>query len=231
MKKSVLFWIFIFPSILISGSLTLFDDFQLNRTAIETSKEIFTGKYSDVGQNHIDLQKCHIIWLEAVNLYHQSLVEKSRELFKRGILCSDLHLELTRKFLPNDLIMAEYAQSVYPEKTMVYYWIIYSLEKPNNDQLIFIYNKILEIEPNDPYAWRPLGQIFQGLKMYDQAINAFIISCENGDPFRTACHQAAGVYELVGDPVNALKYYRISKWEKSMLEVERLEADLSSQNP
>jgi len=228
MNKFIVIWILLITSVLISGPISILDNFQLNQLAVQTSKKIFTGKLSGDGQNQIDSLDCHKNWLEAVSLYYKPNEEVSREFFIKAIYCSEFHLHLVKKFLPRDKLLAELAIKEYPNITIGLYWLIDCIDKQEEETILSLYHQIVSMNPEDGYAWRPIGRDYEQKKMFDEALRAYILSCNNNDPFGSACHSAAVLFENKGDMVNALKFYKLSRWEKSIPEIERLEKSISN---
>jgi tetratricopeptide (TPR) repeat protein len=231
-KLKIIPWIIII--ILLITQVPGYEFFELNQYSITVAKNIMRIDFpvSQIISRTIQNPTlgCHATWLEYRQL---NLVENDPSLVSISPLmsCSNLHLRMLSRLYPDNLELADLAIQLYPDEVTPYYWLINATDPSLRDIPKNAVQKILSINPKDGLAWRYQGLIYLKEGNIPAAIDAHINCCNNGDPGSNGCFRAGGLLEREGRFVEAIYYYRLSKFPPSQEAAHRLEAELSSQNP
>lgn len=145
--------------------------------------------------------------------------------------CSELYVHMLSKLYPENLELANLAVRANPNEVTPYYWVIYAKDPSLREIPKVAVQKILSINSKEGLAWRYLGLIYLKEGNILAAIDAHINSCNNGDPGVNGCVNAGRLLEQEGKFEEAIYYYRKSLWQPSQDAADRLEAELSTQNP
>jgi tetratricopeptide (TPR) repeat protein len=104
------------------------------------------------------------------------------------------------------------------------------LSKEAPDKAIELYREGLRYNPADGVRWKELAELLR--KDYpEEALNAYIKSCRLGDPGFHGCYNAGLIYEEMGNYQEAIKFYRLSKWQVSQERVPELEIKSGTPQP
>ena len=142
--------------------------------------------------------------------------------------CSIINARMLNTFFPKDISLAQKTVELYPEQITALYWLFESLKEEDIYNRQKVLEKIVNIKPNEGYAWRWLGTIYENQGLMDLAINAYIQTCENGDFGSHGCYGAGCLLEQQGKYLEAIDYYELSKWEPSRVKGRLLELLLTS---
>ncbi len=179
--------------------------------------------------NYKDLN-IHHEWLEMMVLMQRSDNQSYKNDFLNAIKYSNLHASMTRAFYPKDLELATEAYQIYPNNKSYLYWLLDSSESDIELSKIILH-EILAISPNDVVAWRRLGKILWNNGELEDGLNAYLNACEINDIDSNGCFYVAISYHSLGDLEKALFYFRKSFFPPSWVLADKIEAELSSQNP
>ena len=110
-------------------------------------------------------------------------------------------------------------------RTEVQFVLASILSNSQPDRAIQLYRQGLQHKPHDGVRWRELGDL---LSRTDPraALEAYLESCYNGDPGSNGCYGAGRMMEKLGDPQQAIEYYRRSHWEGALNRADELEKQL-----
>lgn len=209
----------------------------LNNNAIKSVKLLLPSKsikqvnneYPKIDENQLF---CNFNWLNLMLRLHLENKNYNENDFIDFVSCSSTHMHMVGKIFPSSYMLAEFAVQTYPKLTFPLYWI-FNLSYPTNitgSKLTIL--KILSINSNDGIAWRFLGKILLEEGNIPGAIEANINCCKNLDPLGSnGCYHAGRLLEQEGRYKEALIFYRSSRWPPSHDAADRLESELSSQNP
>jgi len=228
------FWIFliVFLPIAFHG---VGENIGLNHYAIQTSKNVLCNSSRINSKKEIyfpeNIDSVRVNWLNIILLKNSSQEHEFDRKVEKIITHSPLYMRMLRILYPTDQILAQLAVDAYPMETIPLYWLSECMGVKTTPEKKPIFEKILAINPKDGVAWRYLGIIFIAEKNIPAAIDAHIKSCNNGDPGVNGCYNAGRLFEQEGQFEEAIYYYRLSRWKPSQEAANRLEAELSSQNP
>ncbi|PKO04172.1 MAG: hypothetical protein CVU41_18395 [Chloroflexi bacterium HGW-Chloroflexi-3] len=215
-------------------SLTGF--FDINKIALRTSRNFF-GKESQIvhtisDQNNISNNlSCHMKWLSFDPVINKIFFDKNDKAVDELLNCSLLHVYFIRIFAPADMELAQKASVIYPEDPGILFWLADGIEKDNPDQAEQLFRRIVELQPYNGRAWHRLGRLVEQRGLFSEAISCYHNSCVNNDPGNHGCLNAGRLLEQEGRYEEAIYYYSLSRLESIRANADRLEAELSSQNP
>jgi tetratricopeptide (TPR) repeat protein len=132
---------------------------------------------------------------------------------------------------PNDIRLATNSVKIYPENIIILYWLAELLQSSNLEKSISVYEKIVNLREKEAKAWMWLGYLNLQQGNIDKSLEGFIQCCIHGDPGANGCYNAGRIYEENSEFDNAIYFYRLSRWSHSQQQADRLEAELSLQNP
>ncbi len=217
-------------------SFSLQNYFTDNLYAIESSKSLFTqNEHKSINflndQINNENSSCHEIWLSWVRLKQISENNINPNLTIKVIECSIENTSLVRMYFPQDVDLAKAAINYYPDHTLPLLWLYNGLPSSSTLELKVVLEKIIAVDPKDGFAWSRLAYIYQEQDKIELALSAFINACNYGDIGVHGCYGAGKLYEQQGEYSKAIEFYRKSRWKNSQEQADRLEAELSSQNP
>lgn len=93
-----------------------------------------------------------------------------------------------------------------------------------------LYRAGLALKPHDGIRWRELGDLLRDSNP-QEAIQAYLKSCENGDPGSHGCLRAGLTAEALGDLENAILYLRRSKYSGALEKADKIEFRLMQGSP
>lgn len=99
------------------------------------------------------------------------------------------------------------------------------LAKSQPERAVQLYRQGLQNKPYDGVRWYELGDLLAKTDPV-AALEAYLQSCKYGDPGNHGCYNAGLIVEKQGDFPLAIRYYRLSKWEKSLKRAAELEQNL-----
>jgi tetratricopeptide (TPR) repeat protein len=136
-------------------------------------------------------------------------------------------LELVHSVLAHDPSMATLATQLYPGRSEAWFWLGEARSQSGEtEQAIPAYQQAAALDPNAGQAWCILGNLLRG-QSRSQARDAYVQCCLNGDPGSNGCFNAGAIEEQWGNIQNAIYYYRLSHWEGSQSQADRLEERLA----
>lgn len=102
-----------------------------------------------------------------------------------------------------------------------------TLSKDDPAQAVDLYRQGLTAKPYDGIRWFELGDLLSKTDP-QAALEAYLQSCIYGDPGSHGCYGAGRMAEQLGDPTQAIEYYRRSSWVEALKRADELEALLKS---
>lgn len=235
MKIKKLSWLLLFILLPISiGNLK--EITSLNLFSIQVPKTILAGAKikhpievdKPIESNMISF---HFNWLDQFTIKYASSNEIQLNKLEEFLTFSPLYMHMIKNIYPTSRTLAEMAVNSYPIDTIPLYWLLDSMIENTTIEKKQIYEKILSLNPKDGVAWRRLGLIYIAEKNIPAAIDAHINSCFNGDPGSNGCYRVGQLLEKEGRFEEAIYYYRLSRFVPSLEAADRLETELSTQNP
>ncbi len=232
MKIKFIPWITII--IILITQVTGYEFFELNQYSIAVAKNLMRVDYPSSQNVASSFQNpslnCHASWLGSRQLNFAKIDPSSASLTPL-MSCSILHLRMLSRLYPEKLELANVAIHLYPDEVTPYYWLVIAIDPSLREIPKEAVQKILSINPKDGLAWRYLGLIYLKEGNISASIDAHINSCNNGDPGSHGCYNAGRLLEKEGRYEEAIYYYRLSRHDFIRANADRLEAELTSQNP
>lgn len=232
MKFKIIPWIILLAVIITQFSG--YDFFQFNLGSLKIAKKLIVNdhSYSPITDYTIKNEKlvCNVSWLYFVQSDPGYRINNSTSI-RALMACSELYVHMLSKLYPENLELANLAVRANPNEVTPYYWVIYAKDPSLREIPKVAVQKILSINSKEGLAWRYLGLIYLKEGNILAAIDAHINSCNNGDPGVNGCVNAGRLLEQEGKFEEAIYYYRKSLWQPSQDAADRLEAELSTQNP
>ncbi len=209
------------------------DFFVLNIGVLNITKKLIANehKFTSISDHPIKKEKLisHVSWIYFIQSDTDVRILDTANV--RSLMNSPIYVHMLSILYPDNLVMANYAINLYPEDVYTYYWLINASDPTLQNIPEDAVQKILSINPNDGLAWRYMGLILTREGDITSAIDAYINSCYNGDPGSNGCLNAGRLLEQEGHYEEAIYYYRLSRHDFIRANADRLEAELSSQNP
>ncbi|MHB8132782.1 MAG: tetratricopeptide repeat protein [Anaerolineaceae bacterium] len=206
---------------------------KLNNFAIYSVKSIIIRTVPSYTELTSNFNNCHFLWLESVSNRNDftSLVD-----FVDLLNCSYIYVPFVYSKFPYQVSLAKIAVDRFPKEIDPLFWLAESnlLNEINSNSFLIeesnkeIFLKILSMNPKEGLAWCKLGNIYNKEGDIEKAINSFSQCCKNYDPGMNGCVNAGRLLEAQGDYIDAINYYRLSIWQLSQKEADRLEAQLVS---
>lgn len=223
-NRKILFCL-LFGISLIFGSFGFIEKIELNKLSKTIVESIFNqDKLINPEKN------CKRSWLTTMNNIHLYGIELSETNMLNYLNCSRLHASMIQDLYPSNNLLAIEANKIYPNDKDILFWIYRSSGSDYESKELAIKN-IISIDPDEANAWTALGKIYIDTKKYENALNAFMTSCELNDRKANGCYYVGWTYQLMKDYENAIIYFRKSYWPPSWERANKLEAELSSPNP
>lgn len=218
-KFSYLFSGLLVAFLIMSSGGRLIDSIHLNLFAIGHMKE--SKKYRlNIGSSEI---QCHIKWLQVRTQNFPS----TNPYLSTFLPCSPIYMDMIRTLAPTDANLATQAHWLYPDQPAPLYWLGESNGPYGQPQDQPYYEQIVAAHPNEGLAWCYLGGIYENQGNPQEALDARINCCYNGDPGSNGCYHAGRLYEEKQQYDKAIHFYRLSKWEPSNDKARLLESQLS----
>ena len=147
--------------------------------------------------------------------------------WRSALACDPERIHMLRQVDPNNEELATLALEVRPDTAEVWFWN----GDLRPDMRADYYKTGLNLDPSDGKRWILLGTMLEHIDP-EQAMQAFLQGCYNGDPGVNGCVNAGRIAEKLGDTQTAIRYYRLSQWEKSQQKADELERQIINQaNP
>jgi len=231
-------WFALFFFTILYAGIQVVDGVGLNTYAINFTKRYLSeNNYQALypvktNANVKDSTDCHYHWLEFVQLVSQNKIKENTQSQIDLIKCSYIYTHMVHSFLPNDLGLASNSVEIYPKDTFSLFWLLNASGNKLDENSKEILLKILSIDPKDAVAWQSIAVIYEKEGDISDAIIAYQKSCNFGDPgYYGPCYHSGRLFEKEGRIEEAINYYQKSKTSYAHQQADRLEAELSSQNP
>jgi tetratricopeptide (TPR) repeat protein len=173
-----------------------------------------------------DIQDCHASWFRGwvANRLGQ---EGERDLaWGVTIRCLPQYILMLRILAPQNQALAELAVQEQPAAAEAWFWLANLRVKQSADEAIELYQRGLDLKPQDGLRWRELGDLWLTTNQPQSALEAYLQSCYHGDPGSNGCYGAGRIVEDMGDFQTAIRYYRLSRWSGAHERAAQLEQQL-----
>ncbi len=170
---------------------------------------------------------CRLAWLHTLTLLRRTSLESARPALARLLACSPFHMQMVQRIAPKDLALARWAAALYPQERSALFWLADALTPSDPQRALELYAQITAAHPHDGLAWCRLGARQRAQGFTAEAIDSLINCCYNGDPGNHGCWNAGKLYEQKGDFTLALRFYRLSRFDRSLQDADLLEQRLT----
>lgn len=206
------------------------DSIKLNNYSIRLVKSYYQdSNIEDHSTIDRDLSS-HYKWLDLMGKRQNNKEISEKSVYKDFIHSTKLYANMVRVLFPSDLYLASQANNFYPNTKEYLYWVVDSTQT-DYDLAIMKLNEILVLDPNDTVAWRRLGDNLWRNGDKEAGLQAYLNACEINDRESNGCYYVGTSYRAMGELEKSLYYFRLSYWPPSWEIADRLEAELSTQNP
>ena len=169
---------------------------------------------------------CGHIWLAAADAGRRGDLAGQRQIWEQALICSPGNLSMLRALLPQDMDMALLATQYYPDHSETWFWLGEAVAPTDYLGARQAYLRTVALSPRYGLAWCRLGQNYEYDGDLEKATEAWLNCCLNRDPGSNGCYGAGRMMEQLGDPQQAIEYYRRSHWEGALNRAEELEKQL-----
>lgn len=208
--------------------LTLTIPGRRNLAALTTAKAILADPalLAPAGQQIATLsgRDCRINYLYGLILTDNQQQAAGNTAWERAIACNPAFIYLLESSVPENRQLAQFAIQQQPAEAEAYFWLAALESQPNPEAAIRLYQQGLQLSPNDGWRWSLLGNLLAD-RDQQAALEAYLQSCQHGDPPAGGCRAAGRLAESLGDPALAIHYYRLSHRPATRQLAERLTGD------
>ncbi|MDR3574713.1 MAG: hypothetical protein P4L50_12680 [Anaerolineaceae bacterium] len=175
---------------------------------------------------------CYSNWISGLIAARLAQTAESQLKLAYFLMCSPEAVHMVQAIAPRDKVLATMAVKLYPKNITALYWLVKLLEINNPTEInnpkdtVSLYEWIVQINPNDGIAWREIGFFEELSGQLLAAESAYLNCCSNGDAGFNGCLGAGRVAEKLGNPRQAIEYYRLSKFPASLQRADQLEQQL-----
>ena len=142
--------------------------------------------------------------------------------------CGLEYASLLSAIQPHNYEYAFIAAARYPDDPDIWLWLGDASGSTVPQTAILAYSHVVQLQPANGLAWCLLAKRYENAKQPQAALNAYIPCCHNGDPGSYGCYGAGRLLEKLGTPQQAIAYYRLSQWDKSLKRADVLQAQLNA---
>lgn len=240
MKKLIAY---LFSILFFIALLSLDESFVTNWVALDTSYALLAQNNQRTEDNYGSFQSlspnCRANWFQGLLAQDQGEKSTRDAAWRSALKCDPYYIHMMHIQAPDESHLARYAVQVHPEEAESWFWLAeleYAVLKGDSaDELnsqerlsaIENFKMGLKLDPTDGLRWRELGDLLFTDEP-EEAIEAYLQSCFNGDPGYNGCWLAGQSAEQVGDVEKAIQYYRYSRWKGALNRADELE---SQKNP
>lgn len=153
-------------------------------------------------------------------------ISGQRQVWEHALGCSRNNISILMSVMPLDQDMALLATQLYPDSSASWFWLGESIAPSDYLSARQAYLHSIKLSPNDGLTWCRLGTSYRQSGEFEKSTDAFLNCCHNGDPGSNGCYGAGLLMEGLGDPQQAIEYYRLSQWEGALKRADELEHQL-----
>lgn len=215
----------------LSFFVNLKENLNINLFSVYLAKQIYMTKpprtnFYPLQGNFTGKNRCSALWLNAISTYYKN--EPDRFIFYEAFTCLKESVEMTHYLMPNDIFLAKVALDLFPEEITNYYWLLDSIESYDLTEAMLLSKELILLFPNDAVLWYKSGRLSWLNAKFEDALIAYINSCQINDYASNGCYYVGVSYRVLGDPIEAIKYFRLSYNPRSQIEADELEAQIAS---
>lgn len=159
---------------------------------------------------------CGGAWLAGVRARVRNAPREQRAHWRRLLACDERYLGVLSVAAADDRALAMAAVGAHPSSAVARRWYAASLGPAvmpgARRAVIAVWRRALALDPSDGSAWRQLGDALVRDSQWPAALDAYAAACVHGDPGANACVLAGRLAEYLGDPRQAIAWYRRSRW-------------------
>jgi tetratricopeptide (TPR) repeat protein len=144
--------------------------------------------------------------------------------------CGTEYVSLLSAIQPANYEVASLAVARYPDNPSAWFWLGQTAEAFDWKIAQEAYSHMVQLEPSNGLAWCRLAEHYENYGQFQAAADAYLSCCRNGDPGYIGCSGAGRMMEKLGNPRQAIAYYRLSKWPKAQERADALESQLGAGN-
>lgn len=181
---------------------------------------------------------CHVTWLMNILAHNSGTAPISTFAWAAVLACSPMQVSMSRALLPQNIALATIAIQTQPDSADAYFWAAKSIthatswgqvasDDISRNLAISYYRQGLNLYPDQGLAWRELGDLLTE-ENPQEALEAYLQSCFNGDPGSNGCWRAGLLAESSGNPGLAIQYYGYSHWSGALDRASYLQKQLQS---
>jgi tetratricopeptide (TPR) repeat protein len=153
---------------------------------------------------------CRNNWLLS-QLYDDQ--EQQTSIYQTVMACSQDYWPLVLSVRPTNLALATQAVELKPQDSSAWLWLARSQDTKDPNVALPSYLKVVNLNQYNGLAWCRIGTIYWSQSKFEQAKSAYLNCCKNEDPGGNGCFNAGRMAETLGDPRQAIEYYRMSKFD------------------
>ena len=224
MNKYTLIVIILLLALLAVFSGGLRDRLALNLVALDTVHILYSGQplFSAIPPWLSESRACSAHWMAALQSGAQGNLEARNHAYLQAAACDQNFVTLIQRMHPEDVILAQMTLEVQPASATSWFWV----GDLQPEKKIEYYQQGLAIDPQDGLRWLSLGEALQS-EFPEQAMEAYLNACQNGDPGYHACSRAGMMAEQLGYVQKAIQFYRLSSYSRVREKADILESKLT----
>ena len=171
-------------------------------------------------------QDCNANWQLVITLDH--LGDKTGKLaaWRRMLDCPPSYLDMLKSTSAQDVELLRLIVERYPDDPELLFSLAEQIRRDNPAEARQLYLKEVAYNPLHGLSWCRLGFLYWADKQYQEAADAFLRCCQNGDSGGSGCWAAGQTMEELGNLPKAIEYYRLSKVDKALKRADVLEKQI-----
>lgn len=223
MKKTTVI-LLIFCLLLVFFSPFLKERLVLNLDALDTLHTLYTGEALFSGRPTwlTGSQTCAAHWMAVLQAEALGRLDERDQAYRQAIACDSQYVAFMQRMHPEDLSLAQMSIEKQPGSAVSWFWAGDLLP----EKKIEYYQRGLAIDPLDGLRWLSLGDALKS-ENPEQALQAYLNACNNGDPGYHGCLRAGMMAEQLGSVQKAIEFYRMSSYSQVREKADILERKIT----
>ncbi len=151
-------------------------------------------------------------------------ISVQHNIMEHALGCSRTNISIVSTVFPLDEDLALLATQLYPDSSRSWFWLGESIAPTDHLRARQAYLRNVELSPKNGLTWCRLGfNYYDHGQEFEKALDAFLNCCYYGDRGSNGCYGAGRMMERLGNPQQAIEYYRLSKWDGALKRADELE--------
>jgi tetratricopeptide (TPR) repeat protein len=165
---------------------------------------------------------CWDIWLKTAIIMQNDPDNIPEESLEFLLDCGPEYISFVKPKQPDNRKLALKAATNYPDEPFAWFWLAEANRPTDTTVALKAYLKLISLQPHHGLAWCRIGRIYESQEKFEEATNAYLECCKYDDPGSNGCYGAGRMMEILGSPLRAIEYYRLSHWDGAIERADEL---------